>query len=65
MTEALEKSIELLEFKIDPYQSVVISKIVGISFTDEGIDKSWATHISNGVAELKEYKPGGEENANL
>ena len=65
MNEALEKSIELLEFKIDPYQSVVISKVVSISFTDEGIDKSWATHIRNGVAELKEYKPGDEVDANL
>jgi hypothetical protein len=58
MTQALEKSIELLEFKIDPYQSVVISKVVSISFTDEGIDKSWTIHIRNGVAEVKMYKPG-------
>jgi hypothetical protein len=60
-----EKSIELLKFKIDPYQSADISRIVSISFTDEGIDKGWATHIRNGVAELKEYKPGDEVDANL
>jgi alkyl sulfatase BDS1-like metallo-beta-lactamase superfamily hydrolase len=54
-----------LEFKIDPYQSADITKIVSISFTSEGIDKSWAIHIRNGVAEVKEYRPGDKVDANL
>ena len=65
MAETPEESIELLEFKIDPYQSADISKVVSISFTDKGIEKSWAIHIRKGVAEVKEYKANDKVDANL
>ena len=65
MSEPPEQSVKLLVFKIDPYKSADISKVVSVSFTDKGIDKSWGIHIRNGVAEVKEYKPGEKVDANL
>ena len=54
-TLPIEKSIKILEFKIDPDKSEEIDQILTIKFTD--FNQEFGLHVRNGVAEFLNTKP--------